>query len=190
MTVEGPRYRMGQVLTHKDDVRSKNDFYETSSVATQVLMNEVQFDNKVWEPACGKGAITDVLREKYDVIESDISDEFNRGRRKDFLSTNKLPSGINSIITNPPFKFLNEFVMKALELKPRFVVMHMAVGALGSVKRGKIYNDHPPSLVLIISNTLSVQSRDKVIKSMFNHMWVVWDSEHNGNTSIVWREAR
>ena len=55
--------------------RKENDFYPTPKWATEQLLKYEKFDGDIWEPACGDGAISEVLKEHgYTVTSSDIID--------------------------------------------------------------------------------------------------------------------
>src|SRR3990167_3476926 len=92
--------------------RDENDFYATSPVALEKLLEYENFNN-VWECACGKGHLSQVLR--YKGIFGKESDLIKRGNEEqiDFLKSNIDWHG--DIITNPPYKFATEFVYKAIE---------------------------------------------------------------------------
>ena len=55
--------------------RNANDFYPTPSYATEALMNREFFSQKIWEPACGNGAICKVLEERgHTTVSTDLID--------------------------------------------------------------------------------------------------------------------
>jgi len=180
----------GCVATSTDDKRSRGDFYPTPACATEALLKVTRFDGPVWEPAAGKGHISDVLRSHgYQVIESDLyADELGRGDKVDFLSTTSLPDGVKTVITNPPYSLLNNFLLHGISLNPEFLIMHTAVTALGGKTRGRIFNEHRPSLVVIISNNLKIETPKGVIRSIFNHAWFVWE-KGKFDTIVKWVEA-
>ena len=62
------------LIRHPDSVRG-NDLYETPAVATLSLLAVEPLPPTVLEPACGRGAISKVLRTAgHTVIENDIVD--------------------------------------------------------------------------------------------------------------------
>src|SRR5271168_3117504 len=64
----------GSIHISRSD-RRVHDFYATPDWVTGALLRHVQFRARVWEPCCGTGAITGVLkRHGYDVISTDITD--------------------------------------------------------------------------------------------------------------------
>ena len=68
--------------------RETNDYYATEPKVTELLLELEQFNNKILEPACGEGHISEVLKAHgYDVTSTDLIDRgYGRGGI-DFLST-------------------------------------------------------------------------------------------------------
>ena len=88
--------------------RPDNDFYETPKCMTLELIKTGVLDNvnTIWDPCCGKYAITDVLEEhgfscfKNDIIYGD--NYFAHDYQKH-----------ECIVMNPPFKLFDKFIEKA-----------------------------------------------------------------------------
>src|SRR5215471_5212255 len=94
------------------------DLYETPSVAVEALLRVEKLPHRIWEPACGPGAIVNVLRAAgHQVIGSDIADygDPTHFYGRDFLRETKVPVGCQAIVTNPPFRIVELFVTHALE---------------------------------------------------------------------------
>lgn len=93
--------------------RRAHDFYPTPPACTIALLDFLEADSihgsvNVWEPACGDGAIVDVLRKRgHAVMATDIQ------TGTDFL-TAELPKATEWIITNPPFSKAEKFIRRAL----------------------------------------------------------------------------
>lgn len=85
--------------------RNESDLYHTPKSLVWELLKREKFE-RVWEPACGNGAISDEL-DAYGILElaTDVSMGF------DFLSDSTVHMG--DILTNPPFSLWDEFVMHA-----------------------------------------------------------------------------
>ena len=93
------------------------DLYSTPPVAVEALLRVERLPHKLWEPAAGRGAIVNVLRDHgHAVIASDVFDYGGLHFVDDFLATPKMPAGTEAIVTNPPFKVVEPFVAHALEL--------------------------------------------------------------------------
>ncbi len=92
----------------------------------------------VWEPACGQGHIAEPLREYFDrtkVIATDIH-KYGYGGEWDFLSEKRLPlSGVDWVITNPPFPKAADFVRRGLEVADRGVAVLCRMAFLESASR-------------------------------------------------------
>ena len=100
---------------HTDYERQKDDYYATDPIATIMLCELERFTDEVWEPACGEGHISKVLAHNgYRVRSSDI---VNRGYGEvaDFLASDNI-QWHGDIVTNPPYKYANAFVEKALQI--------------------------------------------------------------------------
>jgi hypothetical protein len=98
-----------------------HDLYETPPCAVRALLAVEPVPLTVWEPACGPGAIVHVLRDSgRAVIATDLVDWGCPDSRSgiDFLMEREAPAGVPAIVGNPPFKLVEPFVEKALELAP------------------------------------------------------------------------
>ena len=101
--------------------RQENDFYPTPPEATYKLLEKEKLMGKIYECACGDGAMSKILIEKgYDVYSSDLIDRGYGDIGIDFLKSNR--TEFNTILTNPPFNLSTEFTLKALELTQRYVI--------------------------------------------------------------------
>ncbi len=95
------------------------DFYPTPSENVDALCTKMQFHQKIWEPACGKGDISDRLIELgYDVHSTDLYNYGYGAWAKNFLEATEMPKGCRSIVTNPPYVdgLAEAFVRHALKL--------------------------------------------------------------------------
>ena len=116
-----------QVQRHAHAERG-HDLYETPSVAVEALLRVLALPRgAIWEPACGRGAIANVLRAHgHRVVCTDLVDygaDSTAIYGVDFLRTTELPADVGSILTNPPFKLINEFIDHALQLCPNVVML-------------------------------------------------------------------
>src|ERR1700722_6727275 len=74
-------------------------YHPTPSWVTEALLKVEKFPGKIWEPMCGQGHISEVLKAHgYDVFSSDIDEDRGYGERLDFLDT-KIEC--DHVITNP-----------------------------------------------------------------------------------------
>jgi hypothetical protein len=90
------------------------------------------------------------------------------------------------IVTNPPYRLLDAFVAKALELTTEAVAMLLPVHALGGEKRYRDLWSAPPDLVIVVSNRMTVEGKH----SQFNHCWAVWLPGDFTSTELRWELAK
>ena len=96
------------------------ELYETPACATEALLRVERLDHWVWEPCAGRGAIATVLRDHgYAVVASDLIryDGFDLHFTADFLAQTKAPTDCMSVVTNPPFRLINEFIAHAADVQ-------------------------------------------------------------------------
>ena len=164
----------------------KDDLYETPPCAVEALLRVEKIDGPIWEPACGPGAIVDVLRgHGYDVCATDLLGYGCGNPRIDFLMQRQCWNG--TILTNPPYKLAAAFVRHAITLAPN-VVMLMRLAFLEGVSRGDLIDKL--SRVHVFSRRLPMMHRGgrfyegKVATSAIPFAWFVWDKSHAGPTTV------
>jgi hypothetical protein len=168
-----------------------NDLYETPPEATRALMRAEQLPHRIWEPAAGRGAIVDVLRAAgHDVIAADIADYGVPGQAtgRDFFLETEAPAGIDTIVTNPPYRDGAAFVRHALTLCPR-VIFLLRLAFLESTSRTDILDEGGKlARVYIFRNRLPMMHRDgwagPRATNAIPFMWAVWDRDHVGLPTI------
>jgi hypothetical protein len=178
-----------QVQRHPLAARG-DDLYETPPVAVEALLRIEKIPHRIWEPACGPGNIVKVLRAcGHEVIGSDLVDY---GRpdcfwRRDFLMERKVPDGCEAIVTNPPFKLVEEFVAHAIELSP-FVVMLLRLAFLESERRCHILEGCGLARIHVFRKRLPMMHRagweGRKANSGMTFAWFVWDRSHIGPTTV------
>jgi hypothetical protein len=120
-----------------------HDLYDTPPEATRALMRAEVLPFRIWEPACGRGAIVRVLRAAgYQVVASDLVDRGPGYWSRDFLLERCAPAGTECILTNPPYKQAAAFVRHALNLCPKviFLLRLAFLEALGAQTFSKAAN--------------------------------------------------
>lgn len=101
-----------------------DDFYQTPPLATRALLKCERLPQNIWEPACGLGAISEVLKDAGHVVHcTDLVDRGYGVGRRDFLMEQAAPVGFTTIVTNPPFKLATEFVAHGLRLCPTVIIL-------------------------------------------------------------------
>ena len=121
--------------------RKKSDFYETPYSLTRKFLDVEEFDKSltICEPACGAGAISNILKERWeDGLVSAYDKETN------FLWET---GQYDYIVTNPPFSLAHEFILKAKSVVNRKFALLLPLSYLHGKKRfDEIYTDKEFSL--------------------------------------------
>jgi hypothetical protein len=171
----------------------RNDLYETPRCATLALLRAEKLPKRIWEPACGRGAIVTVLRAHgHDVVASDLVDygipitpPGYYGR--DFLFELHAPEDTEAIVTNPPFRLAGEFVEHALELCPR-VMMLLRLAFLESERRSPILESGMLARVHVFRKRLPMMHRHgwagRRATSAMAFGWFCWDRGHKGPPTL------
>lgn len=172
-------------------IREENDYYATDPRAMEDLLKFEQFDLKIWEPACGEGNLSEVLKKHgHDVYSTDLIDRGYQDEILNFLESERKFDG--DIITNPPFKYAKEFVLKALESinDGQKVAMFLKLNYLAGVARYKeIYQKTPPVRIYVFSNKYACSKNNK--KEGFkdagmDYAWFIWEKGQPGPCELKW----
>jgi hypothetical protein len=171
-----------------DDGRPDLDFYPTPPEATLALLRTEWLGERIWEPACGDGAMVKVMRANdWPVVASDIHDYGFPCERLDFLKADRLLAPI--IVTNPPFVLANQFARHALDLGAEKVCLLLRLAFLEGQRREDLHRRLSRVLVFRKRLTLwrdGVRPEDSKGGGMIAFAWFVWDRKCDGPTTVSW----
>ena len=183
---------------HPDKEREINDYYATDPHALEIFLDKLEKDNiklhkKIWECACGQGHLSEVLKKReYDVYSTDI---INRGygeKQIDFLTEKYFKDDLMvDILTNPPYKFAQKFVEKALDIQCEgyYTIMFLKIQFLEGQARKKLYEKYPPKFVYVNSKRQLCAMNgefEKYNATAICYCWFVWEKGWKGETTIRW----
>ena len=186
---------------HSKNERETDDYYATDPIAADKLLNVVTPRHLIWECACGGGHLSERLTERgYDVFNSDIK---NRGYAKqhlvlDFLKQDRdreLLSCDYDILTNPPYKYATEFVLKALELLHEGCKCYMFLKLTfleGKRRHKEIFKQMPPQRLYVFTDRVSCAKNADFARMRDNggsavaYAWYVWQKGYTGPTEVQW----
>lgn len=175
---------------HSSLEREKNDFYTTEPKAIELLLKLEKFNTNIWECACGKGHLSKILQnEGYKVLSTDLIDRGYGMSGINFLKCNKKFNG--DIITNPPYKYAREFVLKALELleEGNKVAMFLKVQFLEGKARKELFTNNPPKKIYVSSSRLNCAKNgefEKYPSSAIAYAWFIWEKGYKDKTVLEW----
>lgn len=164
------------------------DFYPTPAWGTHALMlNEPFHGSTIWEPACGNGAMAEVIKQytHSEVIATDLYDRGYGEANVDFLGFTDYTC--DNVITNPPFNIAEEFFFKAYEVAEKKVAFLLRTAFVESKGRyDRIFSKTPPTTIWTFSERLSMYpAGQKGVKGggTTSYSWFVWDKENPAETS-------
>lgn len=180
--------------TPKSFTRAQDDFYATPPEGTLALLSVETFDDRIWEPACGDGAICKVLAKSgYKGVASDLIHRGYGHGNIDFLKETEARA--KHIVTNPPYGhgLADRFVSHALKLTAKTggkVAMLLLLSSLCHPLRHEFWLKKPPARIYGLDHLVCMPNgkRSEALerKNSERFCWVVWDPAHTGPTHFQW----
>lgn len=175
--------------SHSDKDREINDYYATEPKATELLLQLETFNQKVWECACWEWHMSEVLKKHWhNVYSTDLIDRWY-WEQLDFLNNDILRDW--DIITNPPYKYANQFIeqcLKKLKDWNKFAFF-LPIRYTEWKERKKIFTTYPPKVVYVSSSRLKCAMNwkfDEMTGSAVSYAWFVREKGFKGDTTLKW----
>lgn len=179
---------------HSEHEREINDYYATEPRAAEMLLKLEKFSHNIWECSCGEGHLSKVfLKAGYNVRSSDLVDRGFGESGVDFLGIeNQEWNG--DIITNPPYIYAKEFVIKALEIIPEGykVAMFLKVQFMEGKGRKHLFTQFPPKTIWVSSSRMNCAKNGDFNNlrisggSAVAYAWWIWEKGWGGATTLKW----
>ena len=153
--------------------RNAADFYSTPPECTIALLKNyggMFSQGRVWEPACGDGAISKVLEaDGLDVVSTDLYERGYGDGGMNFLTSD---CSCQSIITNPPFHLAAQFIERAVQKEVPFAMLLKST-YWHAAKRNELFNRTRPLAVMAMSwRPAMAAMRGK--SGTMDFIWTVW----------------
>jgi len=187
-------YKTLGASNHTGKERQEEDFYATDPKAAELLLQLETFSPNIWECACGEGHLSKVFEQAgYNVKSTDLIDRGYGEPNVNFLDIKDI-SWDGDIITNPPYKFAQDFIEKSLELIPegRKIAMFLKVQFLEGKSRKTLFTNNPPIRVWVSSSRLMCAKNAEFERmtagggSAVAYAWYIWEKGHKGKTELGW----
>lgn len=134
------------------------DDFQTPPEALKPLLPYLNKNWVIWEPACGNGNLVKELEQLYyKVIGTDIL----TGR--DFLDNDFEAENADCIITNPPFKYKQQFLEQCYKLGKPFALL-LPLTAFETAKRQKLFKTYGIEVILF-DKRINFETPNKIDKS-------------------------
>lgn len=149
-----------------------NDFVQTPSWVTEILLQHETFEGDIFEPCCGKGAISDVLKTKYNVVSSDKFD-YGYGTIQDVYDIKSAPN----IVTNTPFSEQKLLKKHLISIAKNKLCLLWYLKSLGLELESKTSNHLKSVYIVGKINWLE-------IKLGWRFAWYVWEKGYIGDVKV------
>ena len=177
--------------------RQSNDYYATPPGEIKNILKHEDLQGTILENSCGQGHIAKVVKEQYpdnEVIATDLIDRGYGENGLDFLSDDYPYTDVDTVIMNPPFKHIEGFVNKSLDIADK-VLLFARLQFLESQSRYEnIFVDNEPNRVYIYVDRVSCGKNGNFEedKNSMSYAWFVWDGseEHSFEWIRKWNKAR
>lgn len=177
--------------------RAKDDYYATAPETALMFLNRFRSDGEdlgkaVWEPACGGGNICRAVSEVFPECSIRASDIIDRGYPgTEILDFRLAGDGFrpDSIITNPPFSLMNEFIERGLEVLGTGgrLIFFAKVQTLEGTSRRRLLENAGLKYVYVHSSRQATWKNGEPRMENGNRWtttmcmaWFVWEKGHRG----------
>ena len=182
------------VMSQRVEPGDSTDDFPTPPWATRALLEYVIGPENVrdlscLEPACGSGHMARVLKEYFSDVRCSDANEYGYGPVRDFLSYPYQTNAVDWVITNPPFRLAEEFVLRAFEVARHGVAMLVRTVFLESVGRYKrlFLNDPPTAFAQFVERVPMVKGRlDAKATTATGYAWMIWEHGSRNDPKLVW----
>jgi hypothetical protein len=163
------------------------DFFPTPAWATIALVDNEPFIGEIWEPACGDGAMAQILATRGNpVVATDLYDRGFGEPGIDFLTSDRIT---DNIVTNPPYNAAEDFVRVGVKRARRKFALLLRLAFLeGANRANTIFTRCPPSRVWVFSERITFYPAGAVQKGTGTtaYAWFVWDKVAPKGTELKW----
>lgn len=182
------------VMSQRIEAADSPDDFPTPPWATRGLieyaLNKASLTNLTClEPACGAGHMSKVLEEYFGEVRCSDAFSYGYGPVRDFLTDPYSTNSCDWVITNPPFRLAEDFVLRALKVARIGVALLARTVFLESVGRyNAIFEAHPPTKFAQFSERVPML-RGRLVKNATTatgYAWFVWEHGRSATPKLLW----
>lgn len=172
--------------------RANEDYYATEPKAVRLLLEVEKFEGKIWECACGGGHLSEEMKRLgYEVYSTDLIDRGYGDGVFDFIGIDNNTMVHYNIITNPPYRFANKFIYRALSImqEGKKLALFLPIRYLEGKERKTLFKKCSPKKIYVSSSRLICALNgnfEQQTRSAVSYAWFVWEKGFKGNPEISW----
>ena len=183
------------VMAQRTEAKDSLDDFPTPPWASRALLEHVIEQGghtdrlTALEPACGVGHMAKVLREHFGEVDASDIHPHGYGSVVDFTTECYSAGSYDWVITNPPFKLAEEFILRALPIARRGVAMLTRTVFIESIGRyARIFSKQPPTKFAQFAERVPmVKGRlDRKASTATAYTWIVWEKAGSCPTELIW----
>lgn len=183
------------VMATRIEAKDSLDDFPTPPWATRALLEHVLHGSDLseltcLEPACGAGHMSKVLKEYFGKVQSSDVYDYGYGAVRDYLKHPYKIECCDWMITNPPFRLAEDFILKSLRLAREGVAILARTVFLESVGRyERIFTHNPPTVVAQFTERVPMLKGrlDKSASTATGYCWLVWKrKKRKTEPRLVW----
>jgi len=182
------------VMSQRVEAADSLDDFPTPPWATRALIEHVLKDKALssmscLEPACGVGHMAKVLKEYFQKVEAADVWDYGYGSVRNFLVHEYKLESYDWLITNPPFRLAEEFVLRALPVvRSGVAILARTVFLESSGRYRAIFEKTPPAtFAQFVERVPMVKGRlDKSATTATGYCWLVWRKSAQAFPQLVW----
>jgi hypothetical protein len=183
------------VMAQRIEAMDSPDDFPTPPWATRGLIEYIMRDKKALtvqtclEPACGAGHMAKVLKEYFAEVSTSDAFDYGYGTVRDFVAQPYAAGSHDWVITNPPFRLAEEFVVQALSVARKGVAILARTVFLESIGRyNGIFRETPPTKFAQFTERVPMVKGRLDIKATTatGYAWLVWEKDAVGAPRLMW----
>lgn len=189
------KYQSHAVSARRVEPADSADDFPTPPWATRALVEHV-LDEKsslatltCLEPACGRGHMSRPLQSYFASVKSADAYDYGYSDVRDFLTYPYETNAVDWVITNPPFRLAEDFILRGLRVARKGVAILARTVFLESIGRYEsIFSNSPPSKFAQFTERVPmVKGRlDPKASTATGYAWFVWEKDYSGLPRVMW----
>jgi hypothetical protein len=182
------------VMSQRIEASDSLDDFPTPPWASRALIEHIigkkgLCNMSAWEPACGRGYMSKVLHEYFGEVTSSDIYAYGYGEVSDFLQSTPSDNQHDWVITNPPFKLAEEFVLHGLNVARVGVAVLVRTVFIESKGRyERLFRDTPCSIFgQFVERVPIVKGRvDPKATTATGYAWLIWHKGECNTPKVFW----
>lgn len=183
------------VMAQRTEPADSPDDFPTPPWATRALLEYIISPKEnlaaqtCLEPACGAGHMAKVLYEYFREVRCSDAYYYGYGEIRDYLTYPYETNAVDWVITNPPFRLAEEFVLRSLQVARKGVAILARTVFLESVGRyNRIFREQPPAVFAqFVERVPMVKGRlDRNASTATGYAWLLWEKGNIDPPRLMW----